>query len=149
MAPDQRRGSVMISVAQVIAQQKGRLRMRRCVWWMGRIATVYGLLTPLASLPILQAKSSRSGARTRVLSLRFSTSEKSLPICSWRSDSHATRLWVFTRARVARDGATPTEPSKASEEGVARVAGPVTSDLRTDSYGICDDGNGRVWSGTL
>lgn len=139
----------MISVAQVIAQQKGRLRMRRCVWWMGRIATVYGMFTPLASLPILQAKSPRSCAGTWVLSLRFSSGEKSLAICSWRSDSHAARLWTSTRARVTRDGATPAESSKASEEGVARVAGPVTSDLRTDPYGICDDGNGHVWSGAL
>ncbi len=144
MALDTRRRSIMISVAHVIMQQKGRLRMRRCVWWLGRIATVYGLLTPLASLPILQAKSSRSGASTRVLSLRFSTSEKSLPICSWRSDSRATRLWAFTRARVTRDGVTPAELSGASEEGVTRVAGPVTSELRANSNGICNDGSGHI-----
>lgn len=134
----------MMSVAQVIAQQERRLRMRRCIWWIGRIATSYGLSMPLASLPILLAKSPHSSASSRVLSLRFSTGEKSFTICSWRSDSHATRFLAFTRALVARDGATPTESSSASEEGVARVAGPVTSDLRANSSRICNDGSGRI-----
>ena len=41
-------------------------------------------------------------------------------------------------ARVSRDGVTPAEPSKASEDGVARVTGPVDSDLREPA----NDGSG-------
>ncbi len=82
--------------------------------------------TPLASFGSLRARS-RSGAVSRGLSLRFSTSEKSSTICSWRSDSHATRL---------RD--TPLVHSI----GEYTLTGLVASDLRASSLRTRDDESG-------
>ena len=89
--------------------------------------------TPLASLPILYAKSPRSGAGSRVLSLRFGAGRESSAIRPWHSDSRATRSQVPTVVHCII-GTAPV--------GMARATESVASDLRAGSARFCDDGSG-------
>ena len=82
--------------------------------------------TPLASLPILYAKSPRSGAGSQVLSLRFSAGGESSALRPWHSDSRDTRSQVSPVAHCV----------------IGTAPAPVASDLRTESARFCDDGSG-------